>query len=120
MREFVDHDDPTAESTTEFSIAAVTCMPEVRSGDDQVIITGSDGRVDKLGATQIAVGVHGIPPLRRGGEAEETLCDMIAAAAGIVMGQRDAGCPAALVRGVDYSFDADARITDALHPGRRS
>lgn len=83
-----------------------------------VIVTDSDGRPDKRGATQVAIGVHGIPPLRND-HGEETLCDMLAAAAAVVMGQRDAGCPVAVLRGVKYTYDADARIGDALHDSNR-
>lgn len=83
-----------------------------------VIITDSDGRPDKRGATQVAVGVHGIPPLRTA-NGEETLCDLLAAAAAVVMGQRDAGRPVAVLRGVSYTYDPDARIDDALHASNK-
>lgn len=88
-----------------------------------VVITDSDGRPDKKGATQIAIGVYGLKPLRETTSpkdmltkpAVETLCDMVAAAAGLEMGQRDAGIPVAIVSGLKYQFDTNAKITDALN-----
>ena len=87
-----------------------------------VIITDSDGRVEKRGATQVAIGVYGIPPLRvsehsENGEpkqSEETTCDMLAASAGLIMGQRGTNKPVVLIRGHDYEFDQTATIADAL------
>lgn len=76
-----------------------------------VVITDSDGRPDKKGATQVAIGVYGLTPMR----STETLCDMVAAAAGLEMGQRDAGVPVAIVSGLKYQFDTNAKITDALN-----
>ncbi|KRL53870.1 coenzyme F420-0:L-glutamate ligase [Furfurilactobacillus rossiae] len=76
-----------------------------------VVITDSDGRPDKKGATQVAIGVYGLTPMR----STETLCDMVAAAAGLEMGQRDAGIPVAIVSGLKYQFDTNAKITDALN-----
>ena len=50
-----------------------------------VVITDSDGRVDKKGANQIAVGLYGIDGLRKtqhdGKKYIETLCDMLASTA---------------------------------------
>ncbi|WP_347877382.1 MULTISPECIES: coenzyme F420-0:L-glutamate ligase [Furfurilactobacillus] len=76
-----------------------------------VVITDSDGRPDKKGATQVAIGVYGLTPMR----STETLCDMVAAAAGLEMGQRDAGIPVAIVSGLKYQLDTNANITDALN-----
>lgn len=55
-----------------------------------VIITDNDGRVDKKGANQVEVGLFGLNGLRinERRHTAETLCDLLAAAAGIVMGQR--------------------------------
>ena len=57
-----------------------------------IVITDSDGRIDKNGATQIAVGLYGINGLRKtqsnGKINVETICDMLAASAGLLMGQR--------------------------------
>lgn len=89
-----------------------------------VIITDSEGRQDKRGSAQIAIGVYGIPPIRisqveaEDGDIktnEETLCDMLAATAGILMGQRGFNCPAVIISGVDYTFDSAAQISQALN-----
>lgn len=89
-----------------------------------VIITDSEGRPDKRGSAQIAIGVYGIPPLRvsevgsDGGKikkSEETICDMLAASAALLMGQRGFNKPATCIRGFDYEFDTGAAITDALN-----
>lgn len=89
-----------------------------------VIITDSDGRKDKRGATQVAIGVYGVPPLRTTETAtddgsvrrsEETTCDMIAAAAGLLMGQRGTGRPVVVVSGFEYTFDDTVSIRDATN-----
>jgi F420-0:gamma-glutamyl ligase len=89
-----------------------------------IIITDSDGRVEKKGSTQVAIGIYGIPALRTSesvnqetGETkmvEETLCDLLAAAAALVMGQRGTNKPVVKISGVEYEFNEDSRITDAL------
>lgn len=48
---------------------------------------------------------------------EETLTDLVAAAAGIVLGQRGRGCPVAIVRGVDYER-SDIGVASMLHQSR--
>ena len=57
-----------------------------------IIITDSDGRIDKKGATQVAVGLYGISGLRKSQHEDktnvETICDMLAASAGLLMGQK--------------------------------
>lgn len=89
-----------------------------------IIITDSDGREDKKGATQLAIGVYGVPPLRitesvsdegKTQVAEETLCDMVAASAALIMGQRGTHKPAVLIRGIDYEFNPEVVIKDALN-----
>jgi coenzyme F420-0:L-glutamate ligase / coenzyme F420-1:gamma-L-glutamate ligase len=88
-----------------------------------VIITDSDGRIDKRGATQVAIGVYGVPPLRvteveddgKTKNTEETACDMLAASAALIMGQRGTNRPVVLVRGYKYDFDENASIRDALN-----
>ncbi len=87
-----------------------------------VVITDSDGREDKVGATQVAIGVYGVPPLRNtvyfnNGKKKiisETICDMMAATAGLIMGQRGKNIPAVIIRGYNYTFDTHAKIEDAL------
>lgn len=89
-----------------------------------VIITDSEGRPDKRGSAQIAIGVYGIPPLRvsetelDGGRTkrnEETVCDMLAASAALLMGQRGFSTPVVRINGFDYDFTANASINDALN-----
>lgn len=88
-----------------------------------VIITDSEGRPDKRGSAQIAIGTYGVPPLRTSevtledGKVkrnEETICDMLAASAAILMGQRGFNRPVVRISGYDYTFDEDARIADGL------
>ena len=89
-----------------------------------VIITDSEGRPDKRGSAQIAIGVYGISPLRisevksddgKVKKSEETICDMLAATAALLMGQRGFNKPVVRINGFDYQFDAEATIDDALN-----
>ena len=81
-----------------------------------VIITDSDGRADKKGANQVAVGLYGLNGLRINKEAgtAETLCDLLAAAAGLVMGQRGVNMPLACIRGLEYDQNTNSGIGDAV------
>lgn len=89
-----------------------------------VIITDSDGRIEKLGATQIAIGLYGVPALRVSEEVdpitgkmkkfEETLCDLLAATAALIMGQRGTNKPIVKISGIEYTFNENSRITDSL------
>ncbi|MFD7866009.1 coenzyme F420-0:L-glutamate ligase [Streptomyces sp. NPDC059783] len=83
-----------------------------------VVIADSDGRADRRGATCISIGAAGIAPLRiteHGGKRqEETFTDMIAAAAGIILGQRGRGVPAAVLRGIGY-ISSEAGVASMLH-----
>ena len=76
-----------------------------------VIISDSFGRPWRLGVVNVAIGAYGLPSLidrrgdldRDGRRLEVTqvaLADLIASAAGLVMGEAAEGVPAALVRGV--------------------
>ncbi len=78
--------------------------------DVAVIISDSFGRPWRLGTTNVAVGVAGMPALvdqrgavdRDGRVLQMTLiavADSIAGAAGLVMGEADEGLPVAIVRG---------------------
>lgn len=89
-----------------------------------VIITDSEGRPDKRGSAQIAIGVYGIPPLRvseteldggRTKRSEETVCDMLAASAALLMGQRGFNKPVVRISGFDYQFDEETTIGSALN-----
>lgn len=84
-----------------------------------IIITDSDGRIDKKGATQVAVGLYGISGLRKSQYQDktnvETICDMLAASAGLLMGQKGEMLPIVKVHGIDYVFDKFATIRDAVN-----
>lgn len=88
-----------------------------------VLISDSFGRPWRLGVTNVAIGACGLPALvdrrgdtdRQGRRLEVTqiaLADMIAAAAGLVMGEAAEGVPAALVSGL--AWDAPERPASAL------
>ncbi len=87
-----------------------------------VIVADSDGRADRKGATVVAIGSSGLSPLRRtsvvvqGREKvqEETIVDMIAAAAGVVIGQRGKGVPFAVARGLTLQPSEDG-VKTILH-----
>ncbi|MFI6689369.1 coenzyme F420-0:L-glutamate ligase [Streptomyces sp. NPDC050485] len=90
-----------------------------------VVIADSDGRPDRRGATVIAIGSAGISPLRiteapNGKRQEETFTDMVAATAGIVLGQRGRGVPVAIVRGVTYGSSDDGVGSILHHPANPS
>ncbi|WEV50414.1 coenzyme F420-0:L-glutamate ligase [Lactobacillus sp. ESL0731] len=82
-----------------------------------VIITDSDGRIDKKGANQVAVGLYGINGLRidKENKTVETLCDLLASAAGLVMGQRGTNIPLVAIHGLKYEKSSDSSIKDALN-----
>ncbi|MEY8531304.1 coenzyme F420-0:L-glutamate ligase [Lactobacillus taiwanensis] len=84
-----------------------------------IIITNSDGRIDKKGATQVAVGLYGISGLRKSRYEDkdnaETICDMLAASAGLLMGQKGRLLPIVKIHGIDYVFDKTATIRDAVN-----
>lgn len=45
----------------------------------------------------------------------ETICDMLAAASGLLMGQRGQGFPIVKISGVKYEFDPNGKIRDAIN-----
>ncbi|TLQ39306.1 coenzyme F420-0:L-glutamate ligase [Streptomyces marianii] len=83
-----------------------------------VVIADSDGRADRRGATVISIGAAGVGPLRTtehaGKRQEETFTDLIAAAAGIILGQRGRGAPVAVLRGIAYEA-SDEGVASMLH-----
>ncbi|MGW2590305.1 coenzyme F420-0:L-glutamate ligase [Streptomyces sp. NPDC001515] len=83
-----------------------------------VVVADSDGRADRRGATCIAIGAAGVAPLRvteHGAKRqEETQVDMIAAAAGLILGQRGRGVPVAILRGINYT-GSDEGVAAMLH-----
>ena len=84
-----------------------------------IIITDSDGRIDKKGATQVAIGFYGVSGLRKSQYQDktnvETICDMLAASAGLLMGQKGKMLPIVKVHGIDYVFDKFATIMAAVN-----
>lgn len=89
-----------------------------------VIVADSDGRADRDGAIVIAIGSAGFAPLRTsevnvGGRVkrqEETIVDMLAGAAAIVIGQRGRGVPVAIIRGVQQE-PSNLGLRSILHRG---
>ncbi|HEY1621711.1 MAG TPA: coenzyme F420-0:L-glutamate ligase [Streptosporangiaceae bacterium] len=86
--------------------------------DVAVVIADSDGRADRRGATVISIGAAGVGPLRTtkhaGKHQDESLTDLIAAAAGIILGQRGRGAPVAVLRGISYNHSDDG-VAAMLH-----
>ena len=102
-------------------------LVEATGCDVAVIISDSHGRPWRVGAVGVAIGVAGMAPVEdlRGredlfGHALQTtqvgLADQIAAAASLVMGQADEGCPVVIVRGVEYPRREDASTREILRP----
>lgn len=87
-----------------------------------VIITDSEGREDKIGATQVAIGFYGINPIRetvssvndKKKVSQETLCDMVASAAGLLMGQRGTGIPFVVIKNLEYERNVEVSIKNAV------
>ncbi|PCG87183.1 hypothetical protein CIB93_04915 [Streptomyces sp. WZ.A104] len=83
-----------------------------------VVVADSDGRADRRGATVISIGAAGVTPLRvtehSGKRQEETFTDLIAAAAGIILGQRGRGAPVAVLRGIAHTA-SDEGVSTMLH-----
>lgn len=86
-----------------------------------VVIADSDGRPDRQGSTVLAIGAAGMSPLRTttdprtGKRQPETFADMVAAAAGIILGQRGRGAPVAVLRGLSFTT-GDEGLRSILHP----
>jgi coenzyme F420-0:L-glutamate ligase/coenzyme F420-1:gamma-L-glutamate ligase len=91
-----------------------------------VVINDSFGRAWRNGVTGIAIGVAGVPPLvdlrgrpdREGRPLRVTqvaAADELAAAASLLMGQSDEGCPAVLARGFPYGAREGA-IAELIRP----
>lgn len=84
-----------------------------------VEIVDSEGREDRAGAGAITLGVSGIDPLRRtisplGKQQEETISDMIANAASILIGQRGRNIPVVIVRGLNLERNIQTRMRDYI------
>lgn len=83
-----------------------------------VVIADSDGRADRRGASVISIGAAGVAPLRitehNGKSQEEAFTDLVAAAAGTILGQRGRGAPVAVLRGITYTASDDG-VAAMLH-----
>ncbi len=89
-----------------------------------IVISDSEGRSDRKGAGAIAIGVAGIDPLRRkeindeqGGKetTEETISDMLAAQASLLLGQRGTNVPVVCIRGFSYNHNPEANLQSIIH-----
>jgi coenzyme F420-0:L-glutamate ligase/coenzyme F420-1:gamma-L-glutamate ligase len=81
-------------------------LEKLTGKDLTVVVSDSEGREDRHGAGAVALGVSGIDPLRRsvsplGKQQEETISDMLANAASILIGQRGRNTPVVVIRGLD-------------------
>ena len=98
--------------------------------DIAVIITDTQGRAFRFGAVGTAIGCSGISPIWKmvgekdlyGRELQTTeiaICDELASAASLIMGQADEGLPIVIIRGFD-AFDnlrdVNSNIKSVLMP----
>lgn len=107
--------------------SAATIRQEIENDTQKhvaVVISDSEGRPDRKGAGAISIGVSGIDPLRvneaRLGEGklkrtEETISDLLAAQASLIMGQRGKNIPIVCIRGFHYRQNNEANIKSILH-----
>jgi coenzyme F420-0:L-glutamate ligase/coenzyme F420-1:gamma-L-glutamate ligase len=84
-----------------------------------VVIVDSEGREDRMGAGAITLGVSGIDPIRRtvsplGKQQEETISDMVANAASILIGQRGKNTPVVIIRGLNLERNTQVGMQDYL------
>ncbi|MSO75427.1 MAG: coenzyme F420-0:L-glutamate ligase [Alphaproteobacteria bacterium] len=101
-------------------------LGERTQADVGIIIADSVGRAWRQGTVGIAIGVAGLKPLvdLRGQPdlfgrslmvTQVGVADEVAAAAGLLMGQADEGCPAVLVRGLARSGE-DGTARELVRP----
>lgn len=88
-----------------------------------IIISDSEGRADRKGAGSISIGVAGIDPLRvkevelengKIKKTEETIADLLAAQASLIMGQRGNNIPIVCIRGFSFVFNPDANLQSII------
>ncbi len=90
-----------------------------------ILIVDSHGRPWRKGTAGVVIGLSGLAPVQdlRGtpdlfGEplqyTDVGFADQIAAAATLLMGQADEGCPVVIVRGVSFIADDKAKAADVL------
>ena len=89
-----------------------------------VIINDSCGRDYRGGSVGMAIGIAGISAIEarhkkdlfgNDSNSQIALVDELAAAASMLMGQANEGVPAVLIRGMRFTINEDARITNLLN-----
>ena len=94
-----------------------------------VLINDSHGRAWRVGTTGVCIGCAGLPPVwdQRGQHdlfgyelkgSEECIADELAAAASLLMGQSDEGCPVVVVRGYKLPDGAEPQPACAIQRDR--
>ena len=92
-----------------------------------VIVCDSHGRAFRLGAVNVAIGLHGLSAIwdRRGEKdlfgyqlkvKEIAVADELASAAELVIGQADEGVPVAIIRGYPYKKSVTSMAKDLVRP----
>jgi coenzyme F420-0:L-glutamate ligase/coenzyme F420-1:gamma-L-glutamate ligase len=92
-----------------------------------VLIIDSHGRPWRKGTAGVVIGLSGLAPVQdlRGTpdlfgdplvHTDVGFADQIAAAASLLMGQAAEGCPAVIVRGLNFTGDDQAKAVDVLRP----
>lgn len=99
-------------------------IKEATGAQVAIIINDSLGRADRGGSVGMAIGIAGISPIEtqekkdlfgNTARSQIALVDEVAAAASVLMGQADEGIPAVLVRGVSFTVNENAHITELLN-----
>lgn len=92
-----------------------------------VIVCDSHGRAFRMGAVNVAIGIHGLQALwdRRGEEdlfgyelrsKQTAIADELASAAELVIGQADEGIPVAIIRGYPYPRSTVSTAKNLVRP----
>ncbi|WP_419512848.1 coenzyme F420-0:L-glutamate ligase [Lactobacillus kimbladii] len=79
-----------------------------------VIITDSEVKADKKGTNQVEVGLYSLKN-KEAGTSTDTFCDLLAAAAGLTIGQRGINIPLACIHGLEYEKATDFSIADTVN-----
>jgi coenzyme F420-0:L-glutamate ligase/coenzyme F420-1:gamma-L-glutamate ligase len=102
-------------------------LAKLSSARPPVLIIDSHGRPWRKGTVGVTIGLSGLAPVQNlrgrpdlfGKPLQHTdvgFADQVAAAASLLMGQADEGCPAVIVRGLPFTPDERARVADVLRP----
>jgi coenzyme F420-0:L-glutamate ligase/coenzyme F420-1:gamma-L-glutamate ligase len=102
-------------------------LSELTGTRPPVLIIDSHGRPWRWGTVGVTIGLSGLAPVQDlrstpdlfGEPLQHTdvgVSDQIAGAASLLMGQAAEGCPVAIVRGLAYTPDDNARAADVLRP----